>query len=261
MQSQIPFDGSAIERVPARAVDSSRLDWICRETLRAMFPSFRDAEISSSFYPYVGLTHTIRRRGSVWFLRISDHCLLAPRAVLQAVAILLACRVLRRRPPDEWLQVYDAFRRVPSVEASVREGRLRRGRKVMLASGKHHVLRSYCEEVNRRFFNGQIDITKIGWSRRRSWSRLGHYDPVHRTITISAALDSPAVPPMVLSYLVYHEMLHAVFDVVHSGARRRHHPLAFREAERAHPDYAEASRFLTEFCRGHSKRRPRRACR
>ncbi len=226
-----------------------------------MFPSFRNAEISSSFYPYVGLTHTIRRRGGAWFLRISDHCLPAPHRVLQAVAILLACRVLRRRPPDEWLQVYNSFRRAPSVEASVRERRLRRGRKVMRASGKHHVLGSYCEEVNRRFFNSQIEITRIGWSRKRSWSRLGHYDPLHRTITISAALDSPMVPPMVLSYLVYHEMLHAVFDAVHSGARRRHHPRAFREAERAHPDYAEASRFLNGFCRGRGKERPRRECR
>jgi hypothetical protein len=261
MQSRIPFDVPGSEQIPATAVDSSQLDRVCRETLRAMFPSFGNVEISSSFYPYVGLTHTIRRRGSAWLLRISDHCLQAPHQVLQAVAILLACRVLRRRPPDEWLQVYEAFRRAPAVEASVRERRLRRGRKVLLASGKHHSLRGYFQEVNRRFFNGQVDITEIGWSRNRSWSRLGHYDPVHRTITISAALDSEAVPPMVLSYLVYHEMLHAVFDVIHSGSRRRHHPRAFREAERAHPDFAEASRFLNEFCRGRGGKRPRRACR
>jgi len=260
MQSRIPFDGSGPEWISATAVDSSQLDWVCRETLQAMFPSFTHAEISASFYPYVGLTHTIRRRGSAWFLRISDHCLRAPRRVLQAVAILLACRVLRRRPPEEWIQVYEAFRRAPSVEASVRERRLRRGRKVMLASGKHHVLRNYCEDLNRRFFNGQVDITKIGWSRSRSWSRLGHYDPLHRTIPISAALDSPMVPPMVLFYLVYHEMLHAVFDVDHSGSRRRHHPRAFREAERAYPDYAEASTFLNEYCRSRGKKQPRRVC-
>jgi len=261
MQSRIPFDGSVPERVSARTVDSSQLDWVCRETLRATFPSFANAEIRVSFYPYVGLTHTMRKRGSVWLLRISDHCLRAPRRVIQAIAILLACRVLRRRPPEEWLQVYHDFRRAPSVEASVRERRLRRGRKVMLTSGKHHALDDYCDDLNRRFFNGQIDITKIGWSRSRSWSRLGHYDPLHRTITISAALDSPMVPAMVLSYLVYHEMLHAIFDGVYSGSRRRHHPRAFREIERAFPDYTEASGFLNEFCRSRGGKRPRRACR
>ncbi len=261
MQFRLPFDVSGPEQVEATTVDSSQLDCVCRDTLRAMFPSFRDAQISSSFYPYVGLTHTIRKRGSAWFLRISDHCLQAPRSVLQAIAILLACRVLRRRPPEEWLQVYEAFRQAPSVAASVREQRLRRGRKVLVAAGKHHVLRSYCDAVNRRFFNGQIDISRIGWSRNRSWSRLGHYDPLHQTITISAVLDSPMVPPKVLSYLVYHEMLHAVFGGVHSGLRRRHHPRAFREAERAHPDYAEASRFLSEFCRGRGGKRPQRVCR
>ncbi len=137
---------------------------------------------------------------------------------------------------------------------------MRRGKKVMLVAGKHHVLRSYCEDLNRRFFNGQVDITRIGWSRRRSWSRLGHYDPLHRTITISAALDSPTVPPMVLSYLVYHEMLHALFDVAHPGSRRRHHPRAFREAERAYPDYAKATRFLNEYCRGRGRMQTRRSC-
>jgi hypothetical protein len=261
MQSPIPSDRFGPERISARTVDSSQLDWICHETLRAMFPSFSNAEISASFYPYVGLTHTIRRRGSAWFLRISDHCLGAPRGVLQAIVILLACRVLRRRPPEEWLQVYELYRRAPSVEASVRDRRLRRGRKVMLASGRHHVLRDYCDDLNRRFFNGQVDISRIGWSRTRSWSRLGHYDPLHRTITISAALDSPVVPESVLSYLVYHEMLHAIFDVVHSGSRRSHHPRAFREVERAFPGYAEASRFLNEFCRSRGGKHPRRMCR
>jgi len=261
MQSLIPFDGPGPERVSATAVDSSQLDYACRETLRAMFPSFRKAEINTSFYPYVGLTHTIRRRGSAWFLRISDHCLRAPHRVLQAISILLACRVLRRRPPDEWLRVYEAFRHTASVEASVRERRLRRGRKLMRATGKHHVLRAYCDDLNRRFFNGQIDIARIGWSRSRSWSRLGHYDPLHRTITVSAVLDTPTVPPMVLSYLVYHEMLHAVFDVDCSASRRRHHPRGFREAEHSYPDYAAASRFLNEFCRSRGRNQPRRSYR
>jgi hypothetical protein len=259
MQPQVTFLRSVPGQVPVTASDASQLAWVCRETLQAMFPSFRNVEISASFYPYVGLTHTIRRRGSVWILRVSDHCVRAPRLVLQAIAILLACRVLRRRAPEEWVHVYREFCQAPPVDASVRERRLRRGRKVMRAAGRHHALRTYCDDLNRRFFNGQVEVAGIGWSRRQSWSRLGHYDPVHRTITISAVLDSPIVPPMVLSFLVYHEMLHAVFDAERSGARRSHHPRGFRAAERSYPDYAAATGFLSEFCRTRGRMQKRRS--
>jgi hypothetical protein len=239
--------------------DSGPLAWVCRETLRAMFPSFRNVEISASFYPYVGLTHTIRKHGSAWILRVSDHCVCAPHRVLQAIAILLACRVLRRRAPEEWVRVYKEFCQAPLVDASVRERRLLRGKKVMRTAGRHHALRVYCEELNRRFFDGQIEVARIGWSRNRSWSRLGHYDPLHRTITISAVLDSPIVPPMVLSFLVYHEMLHAVFDAEQAGSRRSHHPRAFRAAEHSYPDYAAATEFLSEFCRTRGRMQKRRS--
>ena len=129
----------------------------------------------------------------------------------------------------------------------------------MRAAGEYHALRTYCDDLNRRFFNGQVDVDRIGWSRRRSWSRLGHYDRVHRTITISPVLDSPIVPPMVISFLVYHEMLHAVFDAERSGAHRRHHPRGFRAAEHSYPDYAAATDFLSEFCRTRGRMQKRRS--
>jgi hypothetical protein len=237
--------------------DASRLQEICRSTLQAFSGSFRDKEIVAGFYPYIGLTHTIRRRGSSWVLRISDYCSQAPRDVLESIVILLACKVLRRKPPSEVLQIYERFRRDREVMDHAQARRLLRGRKhIVDVPGRHHSLYEIYRELNRDYFNGQVEVRKLGWGIRKSWKRLGHYDPIHHTITISPVLDSPRVPRSVVSYLLYHEMLHAVFDDAGARMRKRRHTPQFHRAERAFPGYAAVRRFLRRFCEGHGRSGP-----
>jgi hypothetical protein len=239
-------------------LSSTDLEWICRSTLQARFPSFRDTEIKASFYPYIGLTHTIRRRGGYWEIRISDHCRRAPRVVLEAVTLILACKVLRRSPPQDMLKVYERFRQEPAIEEAVHARRRKHGRKWISSSeGRYHSLWEIYRQLNARYFNGQVEISKLGWGPRRSWSRLGHYDPVHHTITISPVLDSPRVPKSVVSYIVFHEILHTLFETRSANGQKRHHPPEFRRAEEAYPDYAEAKRFLRKFCRNRGRTSPR----
>ncbi len=230
---------------------SQELEWICRGALQATYSAFRDTHIEARFYPYVGLTHTIRKSGKGWVLRISDHCRRAPRSVIEAIALLLGSKVLRRTPSPRVMQEYARFRKCVEVEESVRTRRLQRGRKIIKSGeGTHHSLSAIYREVNDRYFAGKIEIRKLGWGARRSWSRLGHYDPVHHTITISPVLDSPRVPPAIVAYIVYHEMLHTLFESDDPNAgRNRHHPPGFRKTERAYPDYEAAKRFLASFCR------------
>ena len=211
-------------------------------------------KIKATFYPYVGLTHTIRRQKGGWLLRISDHCAHAPRIVLEAIILLLACKVLRLTPPPDMVRVYDRFRKDPDVESAVDSRRLHRGRKIFRQDGdRHHALADIYRELNEHHFNGQVDVRRLGWGPHRSWRRLGHYDPVHHTITISPVLDSPRVPRSVLSYIVYHEMLHTLFDPRGSLGKRRHHPPEFRRAERGYPGYPQAKRFLDKFCQTRGK--------
>jgi len=224
------------------------LQSISRSALQASFPVFRDTEIDATFYPYIGLTHTIRRKGDGWVVRISDHCRHAPREVLEAIVMILGAKIARRRPSPRYLKIYESFRKDPAVVESVRRRRLRKGRKqIANTAGKHHSPVEIYREVNSRFFNNQIEISRIGWGLRRSWGRLGHYDPVHHTITLSPVLDSPAVPAYVVRFIVYHEMLHEVFDKPSTGFRR-HHPPEFRRAEEAYPDYRRAKQFLDQYC-------------
>jgi predicted metal-dependent hydrolase len=235
-------------------LSSAELEWICRSTLRARFPSFRATEIRASFYPYIGLTHTIRRKGGCWMIRVSDHCRRAPRIVLEAIALILGCKVLRRVPPREMVRLYDRFRREATIEEAVDARRKKQGRKLIdVSEGRYHSLWRIYRELNERHFNNQIEIRRLGWGPRRSWSRLGHYDPVHHTITISPVLDSPRVPGYVVAYIVYHELLHTLFESRPCRGQKRHHPPEFQRAEKAYPDCAESKKFLAEFCRKRGK--------
>ncbi len=233
------------------------LSWICRAALRAQYPhhpQFRDAEITASFYPYVGLTHTIRKREGAWVIRISDICRKAPRAVLEAIAVILGAKILRRRPPREMIRVYGQFRREPVIEELLSARLKQRGRKIMKPGGRHHQLGDILAEVNRVWFGNRVEIERIGWSARRSWGRIGHYDPVHHSVTISPVLDSPRVPRSVVAFLVYHELLHSLHYSRGRAGKRRHHPPEFRAAEKSHPDYESSRRFIRDFCRNRGRR-------
>jgi len=234
------------------SADGSRmlLQTICCAVLRDASPLFINAAIDARFHPYIGLTHTIRRKGSVWVVRISDHCRHAPRVVLEAIVTLLACKILRKRPRREAREAYEVFRKSPSVLESLRERRLRKGRKQFAGHpGNYYALEPISRDINARYFNNQIEIGRIGWGLRKSWKRLGHYDLVHRSISLSPVLDSPEVPECVVRYIVYHEMLHVLFEDVSSHRAHRHHPPEFRRTEKAYPDFAAAKRFLREYCR------------
>ena len=228
----------------------TELQWLCRSILREAFPLFRNTDVDACFYPYIGLTHTIRRKGPGWIVKISDHCRKAPRQVLEAIVMILGYKVMRRRPLQAHLRTYELFRRDPDIAEAVRERRIRKGRKHIAGeTGRYYSLETIYRELNSAYFNNQIDIAKIGWGLRRSRSRLGHYDPVHHTITLSPVLDAPGVPGFVVRYIAYHEMLHAVFEDTSAGGRKKYHHAEFRRAERAFPDFMRAKKFLGEYCR------------
>ena len=226
------------------------LQYLCRAVLQNASPLFQNTDIDVCFYPYIGMTHTIRRKGSGWIVRISDHCRNAPEPVLEAIVSLLACKIIRKKPLRKHRKTYELFRSSPSVIEAVRRRRLVKGRKHITGpEGRHYSLREIYREINSSYFNNQIDISRIGWGVRKSRKRLGHYDPVHHTITLSPVLDSPHVPESVVRYIVYHEMLHAVFEETTAGRTGKHHHREFRQAERAYPGYEAAKKFLMEYCR------------
>jgi hypothetical protein len=242
-----------MDRGSAADPGRSELEEICRRILESRFSQFKETDIRASFYPYIGLTHKIRRKDSFWMIRISDHCRNAPIVVLEAVAVILGCKVLRRPPPADAVEVYQRFSELPEVRRRVRDRRRKRGRKMMRdPRGRYHSLEENFHDLNQRFFNDQIELDRLGWSPRAGWKRLAHYDPLHQTITVSPVLDSPKVPANVISYILYHEMLHALFEESGHPGRRRH-SREFKRAEMAYPGYAKAKDFLRQFCRNRDR--------
>src|SRR4029077_14874266 len=120
-----------------------------------------------------------------------------------------------------------------------------RGRKVILGpQGQHFNLDEVFERLNASYFDGLMGRPLLGWSRQRSRSMLGHFDPSHNAIIISRIFDAPDVPRLALEYVVFHEMLHLRYPVDHNGARRRVHTREFHAAEKAFPQLHEAKEML-----------------
>ena len=120
--------------------------------------------------------------------------------------------------------------------------------KVSGAQGRHYNLEEIFDDLNRRFFGGLLGRPELGWSRRRSRTLLGHFDPAHNAIIVSRLFDQPEVPRLLVEYIVFHEMLHLRHPVEHGRTRRCVHTPEFKQAERAFPGLAEARRLLKDLC-------------
>jgi hypothetical protein len=143
--------------------ESGELQWIFHSVLPTLSPSFRDVRIRASFYPYIGLTHTIRRRKGEWVIRVSDHCRRAPGLVLDAIAVMLGCKILRRPPASHMLDLYQQFCRDPAVQEEVEGRRRRRGQKRMKsAAGRHHDLGAIYRNLNQQYFGTGLKSAKWG---------------------------------------------------------------------------------------------------
>jgi hypothetical protein len=125
-----------------------------------------------------------------------------------------------------------------------------RAPRVHAPSGRHHDLGHHLDQQNLAHFGGRFEA-KIGWALRagsmgRRTIRLGSWHAPARLIRIHPILDHKDVPDFVIGFVVFHEMLHGRFHVERSDGRRVVHGPAFRTAERAHPDFERADRWIAE---------------
>jgi SprT-like family len=208
-------------------------------------------EFRVSYFPYAGLRSKIRLRGNVIEAGVSDLLLGARPLVLEALAEILLCKLFRRRPSREARDCYLAFARHAETTRRIEEVRRSRGAKVMRPPwGFFFNLQEIFDDLNRRFFKGEICVQLLGWSAIRSRTVLGHYDSAHSSITISRWLDSASTPRYLVEYVVFHEMLHIVYPVGRNGHRRVVHSSEFRAAERKFPKYDQARRKLKQLSAG-----------
>ena len=105
-------------------------------------------------------------------------------------------------------------------------------------------LQEIFDRLNAEHFSLQLQ-TKIMWARggqkkARCYRRLGSYTPTKDLIKVHPLLDDPEIPAYFIEYIVYHEMLHAVYPPIKGTERRYIHHQKFLEMERKFPKYQEA---------------------
>jgi SprT-like family protein len=202
------------------------------------------------FYPYASLVLTIRRREDVVYVRFSDLLQRAPLAVLEGAAALLLSRVYRRKAPRALVDPYLNYAR--SNRTRSRISRMRRGRVRLAATGprgRHFDLEKMFEELNKKYFAGNLQRPHIGWSTR-SWRRqFGCYDPGPNQILLNRRMDHPRVPQVAVAYVLYHEMLHVKHPTRRSGCSLVSHSPEFRAEEKLFADFARARRIVDYLAR------------
>lgn len=117
--------------------------------------------------------------------------------------------------------------------------------------GEVYNLEALLKEINGRMFNGNLDL-QITWfgsrqPRARSQVSLGFYQHTLKLVKINRVLDSNAVPPFVIQFVIYHELLHHIHPpYIDESGRNRIHNDELKQAERRFPHYEEATRWLRQ---------------
>ncbi|MBK8466337.1 MAG: SprT-like domain-containing protein [Chloracidobacterium sp.] len=215
------------------------------EAFRWYQPRTKPAPVHVTFYPYIGINHTIRLRNGEIFVRICEICREMPLPCQKGLAYILVGKLLRRKIPDGANEVYNAYVKSDFISNKASENKKEHGRKVVTTSkGSVYDLEEIFAAVNARYFGNALPKPMLTWSAKKTYRILGHHDATHNHITISASLDSRETPQFVVEYVVFHEMLHMAHPTKHINGRRYHHTPEFRRDEQKFAHYEKAERWI-----------------
>lgn len=125
-------------------------------------------------------------------------------------------------------------------------GRSRRSpSQVIFTAGEYHDLRATFDRLNAQYFDNKIEAAitwgaRTGRVRRRTSIKMGSYAVEDRLIRIHRSLDRAFVPGFFVDWIVFHEMLHQVHDILVKNGRREFHSKEFMADEMRFEHYDEA---------------------
>lgn len=230
------------------AIFFESLEEIYGRIYRSLNPHASLREVSVRFRKYANANSRIRLERDRLAVDISDVLKEAPAPIQEALAILLISKLLRRRPDPTSLAQYQGYLNSATLQNAVQTVKRERGRKAMShPSGAFFDLIHIFNSLNGRYFEGKLRMPAIGWSLRASRSTLGHYDPAHHAIVISNVLDSVRSSSLIVSYVLFHELLHTIYPAESRSSRRCVHTPEFKAAEKRFEYYDEAVAALKRF--------------
>ncbi len=210
----------------------------------------RPPRFQVEFYPYSSLVLTIRRRQDLLVVRLSDLLIRAPAAVVESAAALLLARVFRRKLPQALVQPYLTYARSDRTRFRISRMRSRRVRlKHTAPQGRQYDLAALFDQLNSKYFAGELSRPHIGWSVRGWRRQFGCYDPGPNQILLNRRMDRPGIPQFVVEYVLYHEMLHVKHPTRRSGCTLLSHSPEFRAEEKRFEHFSLARKVLDHLAR------------
>lgn len=205
----------------------------------------RPPQFQVELYPYANLSHTLRLRQDVAYVRLSDILHEAPVPVIEAAAAILLGQMYRRRVPRDLRDVYRQFALSHSTRRHIARVRRKRARRIAdKPLGTAHDLGVMFDSLNARYFDGNLRRPRIGWSSRVWRSQFGCYDPSLDQIVMNKRLDRADVPAFAVEFILYHEMLHVKHPIRATACGLQSHSPEFRAEEKRFGHYAPARKFL-----------------
>lgn len=242
MREQLEFDWPVFT--------DKHLEAVFEEALRTVVKKQPTPQVEARFYPYAGLSSTIRLRQGRVYARVSDILRDAPPKVLYALASILVAKLYRLKTAKQHEQIYRAHTTSQAVLDDSDATRRRRGYKLTTSPrGEVYDLVESFDRLNQLYFSSQLERPLLSWSLRKALRVLGHHDHVHKTIIISRALDSSRIPRFVLEYVLYHEMLHVKHPRRVVSGRTVYHSRSFREDERRFERFEDALGWLEKIAK------------
>lgn len=124
-------------------------------------------------------------------------------------------------------------------------------RKKAFTLGEYYDLQNIFDMLNVKYFEGQIKGVSLSWFgnpdlKPRSKIVFGSYHLHKKTIKIHRLLDKKETPLHVVSYILYHEMLHHVHPPLQRNKRRQIHHKEFKKRERLFEEYDLAKAGIEE---------------
>jgi hypothetical protein len=224
-----------------------QLEFLFKEALQIFVKKEPVPSLEARFYPYAGLSSTIRLRNGHIYARVSDILEKAPDEVLFALACILIAKLYRRKAPKVQQELYRSYITQQPVADASDSTRRQRGYKLTTSPrGAHYDLEELFDSLNARYFDGELTRPLLSWSTRKARRVLGHHDNIHSVIIISRALDTAETPRFVVEYVLYHEMLHIKHPQRYVDGRKIIHGAEFRAEERRFQNFLEANKWLEQ---------------
>lgn len=205
------------------------------------YPRTAGFSVQARFYKYKAVSHTIRIRERIIYIRISHYLKEAPVAILNAIGVILFDKLFRVKTDPLLKKMYKLY--VYSLQiTSVNTKRAISSK--YKAEGKYYNLSEMFDVLNRVYFSNRLEKPILGWSLNKSTTRLGFYDAERKLLVVSSVFDRWRVPAYMVNFILYHEMLHILIPVRVLNGRRRVHTAEFKKLERAFPEYEKAQIWL-----------------